>query len=114
MRRNGQFLLRVLAVTLCLGALFDPRPFRTSSDELPVAIIDVSSSVGAAPASRVPESVQVHPRRLLVADGLQETVGDTDVPRMSRQATRLGLAGKSFDLSTDDFRRPGGSQMALF
>lgn len=84
-------LLRVLLVVLCLGALVDPRPLGGSDDLLPVAVVDVSASVGPAHPG-VPEGVRVRSLWILVADGIQEVVGGAEPTRLARGATRLGLA----------------------
>ncbi len=84
-------VLRALAVVLCLVALTDPRPVGGSSDAFPVAVIDVSKSVGAGPP-RVHADLRLRTRWIVVADGVQVVVGSAEAPRLGRAATRLGEA----------------------
>lgn len=87
-RRYG---LRVLVVLLCVAAWADLRPLAGAGEVLPVAVIDVSASVGSAPPG-LPEGVRARSHWILVADGWQDVIGGAEPVRLSRDATRLGAA----------------------
>ncbi len=78
-------------VVCCLAAIFDLRPKTGASETLAVAIVDISMSVGGGTPS-LPEGLKVRPRWILVADGVQEVVGDAEPARLSRTGTQLGAA----------------------
>ncbi len=86
-----RYALRVLVVLLCVAAWADLRPLAGAGDRLPVAVIDVSASVGAA-APGLPEGLRARSHWILVAEGWQDVVGGAEPVRLSREATRLGAA----------------------
>ncbi len=86
-----RYALRGLVVLFCLAALVDVRPIARAGEELPVAVIDVSASMGeAAPA--LPGGVKARSAWILVADGWEEVVGGVQAARLPRGASRLGAA----------------------
>ncbi|MDJ0974293.1 MAG: vWA domain-containing protein [Planctomycetota bacterium] len=98
--RAFQHLLLRLAIVACVvaGALALKVRFG-SGDELPVAVVDVSRSMGTD-IPTPPSTLRVRPRWIVVADGAREIVGGSEAPRLARSASRLGeglrLAASSF------------------
>ncbi len=88
LRRYG---LRALILLLCVAAWADLRPLAGAAESLPIAVIDVSDSVGDAPP-RLPDGLRARARWVLVADGWQEIVGGAEAVRLPRRATHLGAA----------------------
>jgi len=89
--RFRHLALRGFVVLLCLAALADIRPLGGAGEALPVAVIDVSASIGEAPVA-LPEGLGARPHWILVADGWEDVVGRAQAPRLARGATHLGAA----------------------
>ena len=91
LERIRRYAVRGLIVALCLAAWADLRPFSAAGQDLPVALIDISRSVGeGGPA--LPEGLRVRPHWLLIGAGFQQVVGDAEPVRLGREATSLGAA----------------------
>jgi len=89
--RIRRYAVRGFAVLFCLAALADLRPFSGLLETLPVAVVDVSASLGRGGA-RLPEGLHVRPHWVLVADGFQDVVGEAEAARLGRGETRIGAA----------------------
>ena len=87
--RLRRYFVRVLVVLLCLAALWDLRPFAGGAGDLPIAVLDVSQSVGAG-GPEAPAGVRLQPHWVVVADGAQRVVGAAEPVRLRRTATRIG------------------------
>lgn len=88
-RTFQQVLLRLFIVGCCVAAAADVHVRVGGRERLPIAIMDISRSMGTDIPS-LPEGLRVDSRWIVVADGAREVVGGTEAPRLSRSATRLG------------------------
>lgn len=88
LRQTG---LRLGIVLLCVAAWADVRPLAGGTRVLPVAVVDVSRSLGSGPA-RVPDGVRVAGEWVLVADGVQVVVGGAEAGTLGRGRSDLGSA----------------------
>jgi len=86
-----RYALRIAVALLCVAALADLRPTPGRGEVRPVAVVDVSRSVGRMPQA-LPEGVRARPDWVVFADGVQEVVGGAEAPTIGRGATRLAAA----------------------
>ena len=86
-----RYALRALVVVLCLAALADLRPTPGRGEVLPIAVVDVSRSVGRMPQA-LPEDVRVQRTWVVFADGVEEVIGGAEAPTVGRGASRLAAA----------------------
>ena len=75
-------------VVLCVAALADLRPTAGRGEVLPIAVVDVSRSMGRMPQS-LPEGIRARPEWVVVADGVEELVGGAEAPTIGRGRSRL-------------------------
>ncbi|MDF1701375.1 MAG: hypothetical protein P1V36_09495, partial [Planctomycetota bacterium] len=80
-----RYALRIAVALLCVAALADLRPTPGRGEVRPVAVVDVSRSVGRMPQA-LPEGVRARPDWVVFADGVQEVVGGAEAPTSGRGA----------------------------
>ncbi len=86
-----RYALRALVVLLCLAALADLRPTPGRGEVLPVAVVDVSRSVGRMPQA-LPEGIRARRTWIVFADGVEERIGGAEAPTIPRGASRIAAA----------------------
>lgn len=88
-RAFQHLLVRVGIVACVVGGASALRVQLGAGSELPVAVVDVSASMGAnVPAP--PATLRVRPRWIVFGDGAREILGGSEAPRLARTASTLG------------------------
>lgn len=86
-----RYALRAILALLLIAALLDLRPAPGRGEVLPIALVDVSRSVGRMPQA-LPEGVRTEPDWVVFADGVEELVGGAEAPTIGRSRSRLAAA----------------------
>ncbi|MDA1195135.1 MAG: VWA domain-containing protein, partial [Planctomycetota bacterium] len=86
-----RYAVRLGIVALAAAALADFRPVGGPGERLPIALVDVSRSVGPVP-ERLPEGLRAASHWVVFADGVSEIVGGAEAPRLPRGLSRVEAA----------------------
>ena len=87
-RSLQQLAIRLGILAALAGALVDPSLAVGRSGPLPVAIVDVSDSVGGGPPA-IPPGLEVQSHWVVVAEGVADLVGGAEAVQMPRGGTWL-------------------------